>query len=131
VDTPPDGTFDRIWSVAARIFDVQMAVVSIVDEDRIWFLAHPGLDVDQVNRDPGLCASAIQRDEVTVLADTALDPVAMTNPLVAGGFGLRLYVAAPIQTSDGHNLGTLCVLDGSHVRSPSSKRRSSRSWRRW
>lgn len=111
LDAPPDGAFDRICSIAARVFDVPMAVVSIVDEDRIWFLGRHGVEVDQVSRDPGLCASAIFRDDVTVLADTIADPVALTNPLVAGQFGLRFYAAAPIRTSEGHGLGTVCVLD--------------------
>lgn len=59
LDTPPDGTFDRIAAVAARTFDVPIGIVSIVDTDRIW-LAHHGLrDVEQIDREVGLCASAI------------------------------------------------------------------------
>jgi len=111
LDTPPDGTFDRITSLAARIFDVPMAIVSIVDTDRIWFKSHYGLDATQVDRDPGLCASAILQPEPYVLADAGADPRALTNPLVAGSLGLRFYAAAPLVTADGYRLGTLCVLD--------------------
>ena len=111
LDTPPDCAFDRIAEVAARVFDVPIAVVSIVDEDRIWFKAHHGLDVEQIDRDPGLCASAIRREGPMFLSDARQDLVAMANPLVAGELGLRFYAAAPLRTPDGHNLGTLCVID--------------------
>ncbi|MGI8808791.1 MAG: hypothetical protein ACR2KK_13295 [Acidimicrobiales bacterium] len=63
LDKPPDGTFDRIDAVAARTFDVPIGIVSIVDTDRIWFKAHHGLrDVERIDRELGLCASAILHD---------------------------------------------------------------------
>ena len=111
LDTPPDGSFDHVAAIAARLFDVPIAIVSLVDEDRIWFKAHHGLDVEQIDRSPGLCASAILQADPYVLTDASCDPRSLANPLVAGEFGLRFYVAAPLRTSDGHNLGTLCVID--------------------
>ncbi len=59
LDTPPDGSFDRVTSIAARRFGVPISIVSIVDYDRIWFKSHHGVPVSQIGRDPGLCASAI------------------------------------------------------------------------
>ena len=111
LDTPPDGSFDHVAAIAARLFDVPIAIVSLVDEDRIWFKAHHGLDIEQIDRSPGLCASAILQADPYVLTDASCDPRSLANPLVAGEFGLRFYVAAPLRTSDGHNLGTLCVID--------------------
>lgn len=111
VDTPTDGTFDRITALAARLLRVPIAIVSVVDEDRIWFRSHHGIEVADIPRSPGLCASAILSTEPYLLADALLDPVALTNPLVAGEFGLRFYAAIPLTMSDGHNLGTLCVID--------------------
>lgn len=111
LDTPPDGAFDRITALAARRFKVPIAIVSVVDEDRIWFKSRHGLDITQIDRDPGLCASAILSQEPHILPDAAKDPRALSNPLVAGGFGLRFYVGVPLRTFDGHNLGTLCVID--------------------
>ncbi|MBW3649387.1 MAG: SpoIIE family protein phosphatase [Actinobacteria bacterium] len=109
--TPADGTFDRITQLAARLLQVPIAVVSVVDEDRIWFKSHHGLETSEMPRSPGLCASAILHGEPYVLPDARLDPVALTNPLVAGEFGLRFYAAVPLTVSGGHNLGTLCVID--------------------
>jgi len=111
LDTPPDGAFDRITALAARRFGVPIAIISIVDEDRIWFKSHHGLPVDEIGRDPGLCASAILGDDPFLLSDASVDPRSLANPLVAGDFGLRFYAGVPLKTSDGHNLGTLCVID--------------------
>ncbi|MEV3972884.1 GAF domain-containing SpoIIE family protein phosphatase [Streptomyces sp. NPDC050698] len=112
LDTPPDGAFDRVAALAARLFDVPVATVTIVDEDRIWFKAAHGLDgVSEIGRDPGLCGSAVLRDDALVIPDTLLDDVACGNPLVTGPLGVRFYAAAPITTTDGHKLGTVNVLD--------------------
>ena len=111
LDTPPDGAFDRITAIAARRFDVPISIISIVDHDRIWFKSHHGLDVTQIGRDPGLCASAILSNLPHVLSNAAIDPRSLANPLVAGEFGLRFYVGVPLRTQDGFNLGTLCVID--------------------
>ncbi|MFG3226898.1 PP2C family protein-serine/threonine phosphatase [Kitasatospora sp. NPDC048194] len=112
LDTPPDGAFDRVAALAARLFDVPVATVTIVDEDRIWFKAAHGLDgVSEIGRDPGLCGSAVLRDDALVIPDTLLDDIACGNPLVTGPLGVRFYAAAPIITADGHKLGTVNVLD--------------------
>lgn len=111
LDTPPDGAFDRITALAARRFAVPISIISIVDEDRIWFKSRHGVPVDQIGRDPGLCASAILSDDPHILTDASIDPRSLANPLVAGDFGLRFYAGVPLKTSDGHNLGTLCIID--------------------
>jgi sigma-B regulation protein RsbU (phosphoserine phosphatase) len=111
LDTPPDGAFDRIAALAARLLDVPIAIVSIVDTDRIWFKSHHGLQVSEIGRDPGLCASAILGSEPWLVTDAKTDPRTLSNPLVAGEFGLRFYAGVPLTTHDGHNLGTLCAID--------------------
>jgi serine/threonine protein kinase len=111
LDTPPDGAFDRITAMAARLFDAPIAIVSIVDHDRIWFKSKRGVDIEEVSRDGSLSTSAILHDEPWVVTDTRTDPLTMTSAVVAGAMGIQFYVAVPLQTSDGHNLGTLCVLD--------------------
>jgi len=111
LDTPPDGAFDRITALAARIFDVPISIVSIVDSDRIWFKSRHGIDVTEIGRDPGLCASAILQYEPWLVTDAEVDPRTLTNPLVVGELGLRFYAGAPLTTRDGYNLGTLNVID--------------------
>ena len=111
LDTPPDGAFDRITALAARRFRVPISIISVVDEDRIWFKSHHGLPVAEIGREPGLCASAILSQDPHILTDASVDPRSLANPLVAGDFGLRFYAGVPLTTSDGHNLGTLCIID--------------------
>jgi len=111
LDTPPDGAFDRITAIAARLLHVPVAMVSLVDEDRIWFKSRHGLEVEQIDRDEGLCASCILGEEVLAITNALEDPRCLANPLVAGSFGLRFYAGAPLRTHDGYGLGTLCVID--------------------
>lgn len=111
LDTPPDGTFDNITSLVSKILKVPIAIISLVDKDRIWFKSHHGLEISEIDKDPGLCASAILSHEAYIINDACVDSRALTNPLVAGEFGLRFYAAIPLQTHDGFNLGTLCCLD--------------------
>ena len=112
LDTPPDGAFDRITALAARLFGVPIAIVSVVDTDRIWFKSHHGLPgVSEIGREAGLCASAILDTGPRIVNDAVSDPRTLANPLVAGSFGLRFYAAVPLTTHDGYNLGTLCVID--------------------
>lgn len=111
LDTPPDGAFDRITQLASIIFKVPISIISLVDTDRIWFKSHYGLPVNQIDREPGLCASAILADDLYVIKNAAEDPRSLSNPLVAGEFGLRFYAAMPLQTEQLYNLGTLCIID--------------------
>jgi len=111
LDTPPDGSFDRITKLAAKLLDVPIAIVTLVDTDRIWFKSRYGLDVQQIGRDPGLCASAILSDDLYEVDDAKTDPRTLANPLVASEFGLRFYAAVPLKVRDGFNLGTLCIID--------------------
>jgi GAF domain-containing protein len=111
LDTPPDGAFDRITALAARHFHVPVALVSLVDEDRIWFKSRHGLDAEQIPRSPGLCASVIFSDDAYVVRDALEDPRTLANPLVAGKMGLRFYAAVPLVTHDGHRLGTMNIID--------------------
>ncbi len=111
LDTPPDGAFDRITALAARLFEVPISIISIVDHDRIWFKSHHGIDVEQIDREAGLCASAICEVDPWIVNDALVDVRTIENPLVAGELGLRFYFGIPLTTFDGHNLGTLNVID--------------------
>lgn len=111
LDTPSDGSFDKITALASLIFKVPISIISLVDTDRIWFKSHHGISVKQIGRDPGLCASAILSHDIYIVENAKDDPRTLANPLVAGEFGLRFYAAAPLHTEDNFNLGTLCIID--------------------
>ena len=111
LDTPPDGAFDRVTALAARFFGVPISTISIVDHDRIWFKSRHGVDAEEIERAPGLCASAILHHEPWTIENAAIDPRTLDNPLVCGELGLRFYCGVPLTTKDGFNLGTLNVID--------------------
>jgi eukaryotic-like serine/threonine-protein kinase len=109
-DTPPAGAFDRITAIAARLLNVPIAIVSIVDHHRIWFKSRRGLDLEQVDRELGLCASCILHEGPWIISDAGKDVRALANPLV-GQLRVQFYLGVPLRTHDGFNLGTLCVLE--------------------
>ncbi|MFJ9075534.1 PP2C family protein-serine/threonine phosphatase [Streptomyces sp. NPDC102278] len=112
LDTPSDGTFDKIAALAARIFDVPMATVAIVDSDRVWFKAAHGLQgVREVPREVDPSARAVPGDEPYVVTDALTDPRTAADPLVHGEPGVRFHASAAITTADGYHLGSVNVLD--------------------
>ena len=111
LDTPTEVAFDRITSLAARLFDVPIALVSLVDESRAWFKSGYGFEVREVQRDATICSLALLSDDVLVIPDTRQDKRLACNPFVQNEPGLRFYAGAPLITQDGFNLGTLCLLD--------------------
>ena len=111
LDTAPEGTFDRVTDLAAQHFQVPVSTISLVDDTRIWFKSHHGLHVNEVPREPGLCATCIQADGTYVVQDAAEDARSRTNALVQGEPGIRFYAAAPLVNHEGHRLGTLNIVD--------------------
>lgn len=111
LDTAPERDFDDVASLAAAMCEASMAMVSLVDEDRQWFKAHIGLEVAETGRDVSFCDHAMREREIMVVTDTHLDPRFRKNALVTGNPNIRFYAGAPLVTSEGVPLGSLCVLD--------------------
>lgn len=113
LDTAPEETFDRIARLASRVLDVPVAIVSIVDVDREWFKSHRGLpsDLVEIDRDVALCSTPVATGRPYALADVRTDPRTHDNPIVLQDPELRSYASAPLTTTDGHAIGTICVFD--------------------
>ena len=110
LDTPPDEAFDRISRLATRLLDTPISFVSIVDEKRVFHKARLGVDVDEVDREDSLCPITVDLGKPWSVADIAVDDRTKDNALLAA-HGVRAYAAAPLTTSDGYNIGSLCVYD--------------------
>ena len=111
LDTPPEGSFDRITRSAAHRFAVPIALVSLIDQKRQWFKSCIGMSAADVDRKITFCAHAILSDEVLIVLDTRNDARFRDNPQVTSAPFIRFYAGAPLVTSDGFCLGTLCIID--------------------
>jgi phosphoribosyl 1,2-cyclic phosphodiesterase len=112
LDTPAEERFDRLTRVAAALFDVPIALVSLVDANRQWFKSCVGTDIQESSREVSFCAYAVAERDMLVIPDALRDDRFADNPVVSGPPYVRFYAGAPIFTSDGHCAGTLCVIDG-------------------
>lgn len=111
LDTPPEDRFDRITRLATRLFQVPIALITLVDVHRQWFKSCQGLTVSETPRSVSFCAHAIRGDETLVIPDTLLDPRFAENPVVTGEPAIRFYAGHPLKGPSGQKLGTLCLLD--------------------
>jgi GAF domain-containing protein len=111
LDTEVELPFDAITRLAAIALDVPIALVSLVDRDRQWFKSHYGLDAAQTDRDISFCGHAVAARAMLEVPDASADPRFADNPLVVGDPHIRFYAGVPLETPDGHVLGTLCAID--------------------
>lgn len=111
LDTPYEERFDRLTRLAKRLFDVPIAVVSLIDTNRQFFKACEGLDGREAPRDTSFCGHAINCDDILLITDATQDPRFHDNPLVTGEPNIRFYAGCPLAAANGVKLGTLCLVD--------------------
>ncbi len=112
LDTPSENTFDKIAILAAQIFNTPIAQVTFVDQDRVFFKTNISpLQATEIDRKDSFCSVAILQEEVTLIKNMLDVPELSNNPFVVMENGVRFYAGAPLKTTEGHQLGTLCVLD--------------------
>lgn len=115
--------FERIAHLVKLVFNTKLVLISLVGEDTQFFQTEVGakslgyskdwLQKVAAPRDCSMCAHAILQsaDEPLVVLDTLRDWRFAGNPLVTGDPHIRFYAGTPLRTNDGHNLGSLCVID--------------------
>ena len=111
LDTAEEEEFDMLVELASRICETPISLITLVDEERQWFKARLGVDAEETERRLSFCAHAILQNDLLVVGDASQDERFFDNPLVASDPAVRFYAGAQIRSSDGHKLGTLCVLD--------------------
>ena len=110
--TPPEPEYDRFADLAAKLFNVPVALITFVDKEKVWLKARSGLELSELSRGDAFCAHTILADDVFVIPDTRSDPRFAENPFVVGPPHARFYAGAPLVAEPGSSaIGTLCLLD--------------------
>ncbi len=115
LDTDAEPVFDRITAKLARVFEVPIALISLVDRDRLFFKSQTGLPEDlarsrEAPRDVSVCGHVVAQNEITVIEDLARDRRFASNPWLKAR-GLRFYAGAPLHAPGGQPIGSLCLID--------------------
>jgi signal transduction histidine kinase len=111
LDTLPEQVYDDLTELAAYVCRVPIALVSLVDSDRVWFKSRLGLCEAEVDRTYAFCAHTVFNGDLLVIPNTTLNRQFADNPMVTGGLAVRFYAGTPLVSHDGYPLGTLCVID--------------------
>lgn len=111
LDTDSEKAFDDLCSLAAQICDTPISFISFLDTDRQWFKSKVGLTPTETSRNIAFCAFTILQSDMLIVPDASSDKRFANNPLVTSEPKIRFYAGAPLVTSDGFPVGTLCVLD--------------------
>ncbi|WP_256871840.1 GAF domain-containing protein [Nostoc sp. TCL26-01] len=111
LDTEPEEVYDNLAQLAAFVCNTPIALVNFIDENRQWFKAKVGIDVEEMPRDIGLSYLCQEKQDIVVIPDTLADDRLATNPAVISYPYVRFYAGVPLITPQGQILGTLCVID--------------------
>lgn len=121
MDTAAEPAFDRVTKLVADLFDVPIALVSLVDDKRQWFKSAHGVNVPELPRNAGLCQFVVTDEQPLVVTDPLADDRLRDNPLVTGEPFLRFYAGVPLRAYNGAILGTLCIIDRKARTAPSDR----------
>lgn len=111
LDTDPEKAFDDLAVLASHICETPVALITLIDSNRQWFKSRVGVDITETPREVAFCNIAIQQPDLFIVPDATKDARFSSNPFVVSDPKIRFYAGAPISSSDGHPLGTLCVVD--------------------
>ncbi|GGW53277.1 PAS domain-containing protein [Alishewanella tabrizica] len=110
IDTEDEPRFDSITHLVKQCFNVEMVLISLVDDKRQWFKSRQGIAACETSRDISFCGHAILQTDVFEIVDACKDPRFNDNPLVASAPFIRFYAGVPLRF-EGQNIGTLCIID--------------------
>jgi GAF domain-containing protein len=111
VNTTPELVFDNYTAWAAQLFNVPIALISLVDEDYVWFKSRTGgPEIAGLLRDESMCSAAISAGDDFIISDYKPESCTLIKPDVAQAIGLNFYAGAVLIAEDGARLGMLAVI---------------------
>ncbi len=111
IESDPEPLFDELVELASFICGTPISLITLLEEDRQWFKAKLGLEIDSTARKDAFCSYTICQEEVLVIEDASKDDRFSQNPLVTGPPFIRFYAGVPLVDPNGFALGSLCVID--------------------
>jgi len=111
LDSKADERFERLTRVGRKLFNVPVALISLLDRDRQWLLACEGLNTRETSRDVSFCGHAILQEGAFIVNDALKDERFYDNPLVTREPFIRFYAGYPVHLPDGAVVGTICLID--------------------
>ena len=111
LNTPAELEYDQVVATVKRVFDVPMATITLVDEDRQWFKSRDGIEACSTDRGISFCTHSIMETRVLVVENALEDPRFAKSPLVVEPPHIRFYAGAPLVTTNGNCLGAVCAID--------------------
>lgn len=124
LDTTPEEEFDHLTELASLICKVPVAVISLVDAERLWFKSKIGLAISETVKNNSFCQYAISGKEIFIVENAMSDDRFKENSLVTGKPHIRFYAGIPLIDPNGFALGTLCIIDTVSRKLDSSQRKA-------
>jgi formate hydrogenlyase transcriptional activator len=107
----PEPAFDRLAKLAAQICGTPYAAITFIDRERPFYKSKVGFTDGDAPGSLGFCHQAIHHRDLFIVPDVTQDERFDSNQMVMGATQVRFYAGMPLMTTEGHALGTLCVLD--------------------
>jgi len=116
LSTARDADLDRITRLTQEHFDLETALISLVDKDRQWFKSRVGLDAQESCRADSFCGHAINSDDMLIVENATKDDRFFDNPAVINAPHVRFYAGQSLHNPAGYRIGTLCVVSSQERR---------------
>ncbi|MBO2011484.1 GAF domain-containing protein [Hymenobacter negativus] len=126
LDARREQILDDVVAATARLFRVSNAMLSIVEESEVLvkspYNLPEGVDIERIPREQSLCSATILQNETVVFEDIEKNNAPGVDISLVLQLGLHFYAGHNLRTADGHNIGTLCLLDGPPRHFPPAER---------